>query len=89
MILKFNGGKTALLCDKCGVILCEGKETEKYIPKKYFMDIIYDTQVNKFFFCSKECCNNYFDQKKKESTIITKYIMDNEEYDFGYNIKHK
>jgi RNase P subunit RPR2 len=59
MKLKFNGGKGALLCDNCGVILVTGKR----IP-----DEVYKTQqYNLLYFCCEDCKTQFIN---KTSTVI-------------------
>ena len=47
MKLKLNGGRGALLCDHCGVVLATGSR----IPDEAFEE----TGEEKFYFCSASC----------------------------------
>lgn len=47
MIKKFNGGRLALLCENCYVIICQGNN----IPD--------NLNENKCYFCSEKCKHDY------------------------------
>lgn len=62
MTIKFNGGKLALLCDKCGVICATGDR----IPQFCFNNDARDELV----FCSSKCMQDYIGAIIGRSVII-------------------
>lgn len=60
LIYKFNGGRGALLCSNCYVVICEGKDLSDEIRNA----IINDKQ-EEFgpVFCCEQCKKEWFDSK--------------------------
>lgn len=65
MAIKFNGGKLALICDSCGVILATGSE----IPKKAFEN---DT----VWVCDDECAIKYHKELDKRMYKVTMFLSE-------------
>lgn len=62
MIIKFNGGRGALLCEHCGAICATGDR----IPKQYQLDLNHGDLV----FCSDKCMEAFLEKMKRRSKVI-------------------
>lgn len=60
--IKFNGGKGALLCEQCSVIIAAGDR----IPNEYK----WNPGANEYIFCSKECMDKWLAGILKRCKIL-------------------
>lgn len=74
MIYKFNGGRGAILCEECGVILAEGVEINDIIGKSSDEEIMNDILTyninNVEYFCCDLCRGEYYKKRMERSKII-------------------
>ena len=74
MIYKFNGGRGAILCEECGVILAEGEEINDIISissdEEKTNDILTYNINNVEYFCCELCRCEYYKKRMERSKII-------------------
>ena len=64
MNIKFNGGRGALLCDECHIIIAEGNNIPNEVKCNHIQNL--------YFFCSDECKAKYLEKFEKRCRIINK-----------------
>lgn len=72
MICKFNGGRGAILCNECGVVVAQGAEIDHLVMDNIIPNINSAVAQDNHVFCSKECRDKFFDKLKNNSVILNR-----------------
>lgn len=72
MIVKFNGGNLALLCNECHVIIGTGKDIDLWVKSGTMPEINTAEFTDGYCFCSNECKNKYLKNIESKCVVLKK-----------------